>query len=172
MFRCNKLVSSAEIYPFVQKVNNPFSLSFSSYGDHVQHFRVLKDGLGQYFVWDEVFSSLNQLVDFYKINSIAKERTVFLQEPEGSLAVRSVLNSILLRCQSSTLVNSDLQICKAKGCLTIEDVKINFDLLAQCKPHQLECDIISCYELLRGMRRAKCDPSFIIIIVDFLWKPL
>ncbi|XP_067298244.1 GRB2 related adaptor protein b isoform X2 [Pseudorasbora parva] len=57
-----------------------------TYGDHVQHFRVLKDGLGQYFIWDEVFSSLNQLVDFYKINSIAKERTVFLQEPEGSFA--------------------------------------------------------------------------------------
>ncbi|XP_016105296.1 GRB2-related adapter protein-like isoform X2 [Sinocyclocheilus grahami] len=61
-----------------------FSVSVS-YGDHVQHFRVLKDGLGQFFIWDEVFSSLNQLVDFYKINSIAKERTVFLKEPEGSL---------------------------------------------------------------------------------------
>ncbi|XP_058639021.1 GRB2 related adaptor protein b [Onychostoma macrolepis] len=62
-----------------------FSVSVS-YGDHVQHFKVLKDGLGQFFIWDEVFSSLNQLVDFYKINSIAKERTVFLKEPEGSLA--------------------------------------------------------------------------------------
>uniref|UniRef100_A0A3B1IZM0 GRB2 related adaptor protein b n=1 Tax=Astyanax mexicanus TaxID=7994 RepID=A0A3B1IZM0_ASTMX len=64
-----------------------FSVSVS-YGDHVQHFKVLKDGLGQYFIWDEVFSSLNQLVDFYRINSIAKERTVFLREPERLLAVR------------------------------------------------------------------------------------
>uniref|UniRef100_A0A673M021 GRB2 related adaptor protein b n=1 Tax=Sinocyclocheilus rhinocerous TaxID=307959 RepID=A0A673M021_9TELE len=31
-------------------------------------------------------SLLRLLVDFYKINSIAKERTVFLKEPEGSLA--------------------------------------------------------------------------------------
>ncbi|XP_022542117.1 GRB2 related adaptor protein b isoform X2 [Astyanax mexicanus] len=62
-----------------------FSVSVS-YGDHVQHFKVLKDGLGQYFIWDEVFSSLNQLVDFYRINSIAKERTVFLREPERLLA--------------------------------------------------------------------------------------
>ncbi|XP_056618316.1 GRB2 related adaptor protein b isoform X2 [Triplophysa dalaica] len=61
-----------------------FSVSVS-YGDHVQHFKVLKDGLGQYFIWDEVFSSLNQLVNFYKINSIARERSVFLQEPECSL---------------------------------------------------------------------------------------
>ncbi|KAJ8413523.1 hypothetical protein AAFF_G00080300 [Aldrovandia affinis] len=62
-----------------------FSMSVRSYGDHVQHFKVLKDRAGQYFVWDEAFSSLNQLVDFYKTNSIAKERTVFLRDREHSL---------------------------------------------------------------------------------------
>ncbi|KAG9279920.1 GRB2-related adapter protein-like isoform X1 [Astyanax mexicanus] len=60
-----------------------FSISVS-YGDHVQHFKVLKERDGNYFVWDEVFSSINQLVDFYKSNSIAKERTVFLREAEQS----------------------------------------------------------------------------------------
>ncbi|KAK3532503.1 hypothetical protein QTP86_018522 [Hemibagrus guttatus] len=60
-----------------------FSMSVS-YGDHVQHFKVLKDREGQYFIWDEVFSSINQLVDFYKSNSIARERTVFLREAERS----------------------------------------------------------------------------------------
>ncbi|XP_042249133.1 GRB2 related adaptor protein a [Thunnus maccoyii] len=54
-----------------------FSMSVS-YGDHVQHFKVLQDRCGQYYVWDELFSSLNELVDFYHSNSIAKERTVFL----------------------------------------------------------------------------------------------
>ncbi|KAJ8345189.1 hypothetical protein SKAU_G00293820 [Synaphobranchus kaupii] len=61
-----------------------FSMSVSSYGDHVQHFKVLKDRGGQYFVWDEAFISLNQLLDFYKTNSIAKERTVFLREAKHS----------------------------------------------------------------------------------------
>ncbi|KTF84450.1 hypothetical protein cypCar_00033575 [Cyprinus carpio] len=56
-----------------------FSMSVS-YGDHVQHFKVLKDRDGYYFVWEEIFPSLNQLVDFYKTNSIAKERTVFLRD--------------------------------------------------------------------------------------------
>ncbi|KAG7271324.1 hypothetical protein CRUP_014721 [Coryphaenoides rupestris] len=51
-----------------------FSMSVS-YGDHVQHFKVLQDRGGQYFVWDELFCSLNELVDFYHTNSIAKERT-------------------------------------------------------------------------------------------------
>ncbi|XP_026878035.2 GRB2 related adaptor protein a [Electrophorus electricus] len=60
-----------------------FSMSVS-YGDHVQHFKVLKEREGNYYIWEEVFSSLNQLVEFYKSNSIAKERTVFLRETEHS----------------------------------------------------------------------------------------
>ncbi|XP_029945679.1 GRB2 related adaptor protein a [Salarias fasciatus] len=58
-----------------------FSMSVS-YGDHVQHFKVLQDRCSQYYVWDEAFSSLNELVEFYHSNSIAKERTVFLRDPE------------------------------------------------------------------------------------------
>ncbi|CAL8311105.1 unnamed protein product [Arctogadus glacialis] len=58
-----------------------FSMSVS-YGDHVQHFKVLQDRCGQYYVWDELFSSLNELVVFYHTNSIAKERTVLLRDPE------------------------------------------------------------------------------------------
>ncbi|TKS91758.1 GRB2-related adapter protein [Collichthys lucidus] len=58
-----------------------FSMSVS-YGDHVQHFKVLQDRCSQYYVWDELFSSLNELVEFYHSNSIAKERTVFLRDPE------------------------------------------------------------------------------------------
>lgn len=64
-------------------------LSLSSYGDHVQHFKVLKDRDGFYFVWEEIFPSLNQLVEFYKTNSIAKERTVFLRDTEHTQKVRS-----------------------------------------------------------------------------------
>ena len=60
-----------------------------SYGDHVQHFKVLQDRCGQYFVWDELFSSLNELVVFYHTNSIAKERTVLLRDPEHFARVRS-----------------------------------------------------------------------------------
>lgn len=63
-------------------LNMPFPFIFCSYGDHVQHFKVLQDRCGQYYVWDELFSSLNELVEFYHCNSIAKERTVFLRDPE------------------------------------------------------------------------------------------
>ncbi|KAL3996720.1 DEP domain-containing mTOR-interacting protein [Sarotherodon galilaeus] len=49
-----------------------FSLSVS-YGDRVEHFRVLEGG-GQYCIWEELFCSLNQLVDFYRTHSIAVEK--------------------------------------------------------------------------------------------------
>lgn len=69
-----------------------FLSSLTSYGDHVQHFKVLKDRDGYYFVWEEIFPSLNQLVDFYKTNSIAKERTVFLRDTDLPLKVRQHLH--------------------------------------------------------------------------------
>ncbi|XP_030646197.1 GRB2 related adaptor protein a isoform X3 [Chanos chanos] len=68
---------------FVPK--NYISVKPHNYGDHVQHFKVLKDSYGHYYVWDEVFPSLNQLVDYYRTNSIARERTVFLRDGEHML---------------------------------------------------------------------------------------
>ncbi|KAM6905457.1 GRB2 related adaptor protein a isoform 2-T2 [Xenentodon cancila] len=65
---------------FVPK--NYINLRPHAYGDHVQHFKVLQDRCGQYYVWDEGFTSLNELVEFYHSNSIAKERMVFLRDPE------------------------------------------------------------------------------------------
>lgn len=49
---------------------------------------MLQDRCSQYYVWDELFSSLNELVEFYHCNSIAKERTVFLRDPEHFARVR------------------------------------------------------------------------------------
>ncbi|XP_058891453.1 GRB2 related adaptor protein a isoform X3 [Acipenser ruthenus] len=52
------------------------------YGDLVQHFKVMNDGQGSYFIWEEKFHSLNELVDYYRTTSIAKGRTVFLRDEE------------------------------------------------------------------------------------------
>ncbi|XP_070684412.1 GRB2-related adapter protein-like isoform X1 [Pempheris klunzingeri] len=56
-----------------------FSVSVS-YGERVEHFRVLEGG-GQYCIWDESFCSLNRLVDFYRTHSIAVEKVVCLRDP-------------------------------------------------------------------------------------------
>ncbi|XP_015232831.1 PREDICTED: GRB2-related adapter protein-like [Cyprinodon variegatus] len=55
-----------------------FSLSVS-YGDRVEHFRVLEGG-GQYYIWDKAFCSLNLLVEFYRAHSIAVEKVVRLRD--------------------------------------------------------------------------------------------
>uniref|UniRef100_A0A8C9Z4R7 Osteoclast-stimulating factor 1 n=1 Tax=Sander lucioperca TaxID=283035 RepID=A0A8C9Z4R7_SANLU len=46
----------------------------------VQHFKVLQDSRGQYYLWLEKFPSLQQLVEYYKNTSISKQGPVLLQE--------------------------------------------------------------------------------------------
>ncbi|CAJ0915122.1 unnamed protein product, partial [Ranitomeya imitator] len=52
------------------------------YGHHVQHFKVLRERNGTYYLWEMKFSSLNELVDYYKSNSIAKTHQVLLRDEE------------------------------------------------------------------------------------------
>ncbi|XP_069590754.1 GRB2-related adapter protein isoform X1 [Ranitomeya imitator] len=58
-----------------------FSISVN-YGHHVQHFKVLRERNGTYYLWEMKFSSLNELVDYYKSNSIAKTHQVLLRDEE------------------------------------------------------------------------------------------
>lgn len=53
----------------------------------VQHFKVMKDNKGQYFLWSEKFTSLNKLVEYYKVTSISKTREIYLHD--GSSDSRS-----------------------------------------------------------------------------------
>ncbi|XP_030814113.1 GRB2-related adapter protein isoform X1 [Camarhynchus parvulus] len=64
-----------------------FSLSVS-YGKHVQHFKVLRERNGKYFLWEEKFNSLNELVDFYRMTTIAKEQQIFLWDEDQTQEVR------------------------------------------------------------------------------------
>ncbi|TKS91352.1 GRB2-related adaptor protein 2 [Collichthys lucidus] len=56
-----------------------FSISVKHESD-VQHFKVMKDNKGQYFLWSEKFTSLNKLVEFYKNTSISKTREIYLND--------------------------------------------------------------------------------------------
>ncbi|KAK5855856.1 hypothetical protein PBY51_007496 [Eleginops maclovinus] len=56
-----------------------FSISVKHESD-VQHFKVMKDNKGQYFLWSEKFTSLNKLVEFYKSTSISKTREIYLKD--------------------------------------------------------------------------------------------
>ncbi|XP_067314687.1 GRB2-related adapter protein 2b [Pseudorasbora parva] len=60
-----------------------FSISVRHEND-VQHFKVMRDKPGQYYLWSETFSSLNRLVDFYTHNSISKQTRVYLLTEQRS----------------------------------------------------------------------------------------
>ncbi|XP_076871829.1 GRB2-related adapter protein 2b [Brachyhypopomus gauderio] len=60
-----------------------FSISVRHESD-VQHFKVMRDSRGQYFLWTEKFSSLNKLVDYYTMNSISKQSCIRLLPEQRS----------------------------------------------------------------------------------------
>ncbi|NXA26200.1 GRAP protein, partial [Ibidorhyncha struthersii] len=63
-----------------------FSISVN-YGQHVQHFKVLRERNGKYFLWEEKFNSLNELVDFYRTTTIAKKQQIFLRDEDQTQEV-------------------------------------------------------------------------------------
>lgn len=56
-----------------------FSLSVK-FGGGVQHFKVLRDGAGKYFLWVVKFNSLNQLVDYHRTSSVSRTQTIYLKD--------------------------------------------------------------------------------------------
>lgn len=92
-FKENASRSSAEDMLMPQEVgaflirgsqSSPGDFSISVRHEHdVQHFKVMKDNKGHYYLWTERFTSLNKLVDFYKTTSISKQKEIFLRDGSG-----------------------------------------------------------------------------------------
>lgn len=59
-----------------------FSLSVKC-GNSVQHFRILKDASSRYFLWSTTFSSLNELVEHYRKESVSKTNQIFLRDMDS-----------------------------------------------------------------------------------------
>ncbi|XP_077385195.1 GRB2-related adapter protein 2a [Festucalex cinctus] len=81
-----------------------FSISVKHECD-VQHFKVIRDEQGHYFLWAERFKSLNKLVDFYKTTSISKTTNIFLNDKAiratpGTQSVNTVAGGNLPEQQS------------------------------------------------------------------------
>ncbi|KAM6972790.1 growth factor receptor-bound protein 2-like isoform 1-T2 [Aplochiton taeniatus] len=58
-----------------------FSLSVK-FGNDVQHFKVLRDGSGKYFLWVVKFNSLNELVEYHRTSSVSRSQTILLRDME------------------------------------------------------------------------------------------
>nr|XP_054770958.1 growth factor receptor-bound protein 2-like [Lytechinus pictus] len=47
----------------------------------VQHFKVLRDGSGKYFLWVVKFNSLNKLVEYHRTSSVSRTQVIHLRDP-------------------------------------------------------------------------------------------
>lgn len=76
-----ELLRNKDVGDFVirgsQSSPGDFSISVKHESD-VQHFKVMRDNKGQYFLWSEKFTSLNKMVEFYKTTTISKTREIYL----------------------------------------------------------------------------------------------
>ncbi|VUZ42578.1 unnamed protein product [Hymenolepis diminuta] len=69
--------------------NGPgFSLSVKD-GQKVQHFKVLQDEMGKYFVWLRKFDSINQLIEYHRRTSISRDSFLLLvdRQPSRSMGI-------------------------------------------------------------------------------------
>uniref|UniRef100_A0A3B4ABF7 Osteoclast-stimulating factor 1 n=1 Tax=Periophthalmus magnuspinnatus TaxID=409849 RepID=A0A3B4ABF7_9GOBI len=84
--KAEELLRNRELGEFVirgcQSSPGDFSISVRHDND-VQHFKVMRDNKGQYFLWSEKFTSLNKLVEYYKTSTISKTKEIYLND--GSL---------------------------------------------------------------------------------------
>lgn len=57
-----------------------FIFSFFRCGDGVQHFKVLRDAQGKFFLWVVKFNSLNELVDYHRSTSVSRSQDIKLRD--------------------------------------------------------------------------------------------
>ncbi|CAF1072616.1 unnamed protein product [Adineta steineri] len=56
-----------------------FSLSVKCQ-DQVQHFKVLRDGMGKYFLWVVKFDSVNELIEYHRTTSVNRGQNLLLKD--------------------------------------------------------------------------------------------
>ncbi|XP_018497662.1 protein enhancer of sevenless 2B [Galendromus occidentalis] len=78
-----KLLSNKHEGAFLIRVSESspgdFSLSVKC-GDGVQHFKVLRDTTGMFFLWVVKFPSLNELVDYHRSSSVSRSQIIKLRD--------------------------------------------------------------------------------------------
>ncbi|XP_056890608.1 growth factor receptor-bound protein 2a isoform X3 [Takifugu flavidus] len=67
--------------------NNYVKMLPAPFKNGVQHFKVLRDGAGKYFLWVVKFNSLNLLVNYHQKSSISRTEKIFLCLPDMCTAV-------------------------------------------------------------------------------------
>ncbi|XP_064620610.1 growth factor receptor-bound protein 2-like [Lineus longissimus] len=91
-----------------------FSLSVRC-GDKVQHFKVLRDGEGKYFLWMTKFKSLNALVDYHRTSSISRTGDTKLRDMNTVVAAYDFN-------QSECPDKEELRFCQGQKIIVMEHI--------------------------------------------------
>ncbi|XP_076121858.1 GRB2-related adapter protein 2-like isoform X1 [Alosa pseudoharengus] len=62
-----------------QSTPGAFSISVRHESD-VQHFKIMRENKAKYHIWNVKFNSLNELVEYYRRNSISKNSEIYLND--------------------------------------------------------------------------------------------
>lgn len=65
---------------YVYVYSDSLLVCFDRCSDGVQHFKVLRDAQGKFFLWVVKFSSLNELVDYHRNTSVSRSQIVKLRD--------------------------------------------------------------------------------------------
>ena len=66
---------------FLNKHEGAFVVSLSEkYGDGVEHFKVMPEDQGKFFLWVVKFNSLNELVEYHHTASVSRSQDIKLKE--------------------------------------------------------------------------------------------
>lgn len=67
-----------------------YSLSVKCKED-VQHFRILRDENYKFYLWQDKFHTLNELVNYYKTESVSRTQKIYLREIDEPMTERYVI---------------------------------------------------------------------------------
>lgn len=68
---------------------NAFAISVRSQGA-VQHYKILRNNEGNYQLWVVQFSSINELIDYHRSNSVSRTQTLLLRDCVTEAQLRKV----------------------------------------------------------------------------------
>ncbi|CAD5123615.1 DgyrCDS11942 [Dimorphilus gyrociliatus] len=97
-----------------------FSLSVK-YNDGVQHFKVLRDGVGKYFLWVVKFESLNQLIDYHRSASVSRSNTICLKD-----MIRTTQRKRVAKFDFTTNEREELAFSRGEIITVLDDQDVNW----------------------------------------------
>lgn len=75
----SKHVDGAFLLRMCESSPGDFSLSVK-YQDQAQHFKILRDGMGKYFLWVVKFDSINELIEYHRGTSVNRGQNLTLKD--------------------------------------------------------------------------------------------